>query len=78
MRIPSSPCGSCAALAAQVPLYPPTTVYLQLMAETRSRINACAEGTGTGVRCCCRCYYRCVRIEALSFSRGIEEIYEVR
>lgn len=31
-----------------VPLYPPTVVYTQLMAETRSRINACAEGAGTG------------------------------
>lgn len=24
-----------------VPLYPPTVVYLQLMAEPRSRLNAC-------------------------------------
>jgi hypothetical protein len=33
----------------QVPLYPPTVVYIQLMAETRSRINACADRVGTGV-----------------------------
>lgn len=31
-----------------VPLYPPTVVYIQLMAETRSRINACADRVGTG------------------------------
>lgn len=38
----------CPALA-QLPLYPATTIYLQLMSESRSRINACDVGVGTGV-----------------------------
>ena len=40
---------TCLQLILQLPLYPPTTIYLQLMSETRSRINACPAGVGTGV-----------------------------
>lgn len=40
--------GECDA-HMQLPLYPATTVYLQLMSESRSRINACKAGVGTGV-----------------------------
>jgi len=35
---------------ADVPLYPATLVWQQLMGETKSRINACADGVGKGVR----------------------------
>ncbi len=38
----------------QLPLYPATTIYLQLMSESRSRINACDVGVGTGVSCATR------------------------
>ena len=40
---------SFASLRLQLPLYPATTVYLQMMSESRSRINACNAGVGTGV-----------------------------
>jgi hypothetical protein len=49
---------SCVLWGLQLPLYPATTVYLQLMSESRSRINACDKASDsriTGVPSVCDC-----------------------
>jgi hypothetical protein len=45
-------CSDSGFVRLQLPLYPATTVYLQLISESRSRINACdkaLDGRVTGV-----------------------------